>query len=361
MDLRVIDGLPLTEAEALARVRSMLARGEVVTVSGTGASFGWPRRKSRTVFAGWERDGMIPSLKPTKARKAAKRVPRRVAVVGTLPPAPQLVAPKVEVAPPLAPSEPPPASPEPMLEATPAISAPVTPPKRPGGRWIGAVLLLVGLAIAALAVSINVQTGARFGTTEAASWTFAGLSVAADLLGITLPMAGAALWLRGRHGLSVCAWATWLLAASMATLASVGFASLHIADTAAARAAVVTTASAANERRTAAVQAAQAAVDAAGKARLAECLKRGPRCRDLEHAEQIRMTEVQAAIAMPVPTVPTISDADPQVTGAVRLAQWVGLKLTAIDVGNLRLALLGLLPNLAGLVLAFGVALGSRR
>jgi len=45
----------------------------------------------------------------------------------------------------------------------------------------------------------------------------------------------------------------------------------------------------------------------------------------------------------------------------VRLASWAGLKLTAVDLGNLRLALMSLLPNLAGLVLAFGVALRSPR
>jgi hypothetical protein len=63
------------------------------------------------------------------------------------------------------------------------------------------------------------------------------------------------------------------------------------------------------------------------------------------------------AIASPVPTAATIADADPQVTGAVRLAQWVGLGVTATDVGNLRLALMALLPNIAGLVLCFGMAL----
>jgi hypothetical protein len=41
------------------------------------------------------------------------------------------------------------------------------------------------------------------------------------------------------------------------------------------------------------------------------------------------------------------------------VASWAGLNLTAVDVGNLRLAMMGLLPNLAGLVLAFGVALAA--
>jgi hypothetical protein len=54
------------------------------------------------------------------------------------------------------------------------------------------------------------------------------------------------------------------------------------------------------------------------------------------------MSELAAAIASPFPTAATISDPDPQVTGAVRLARWVGLGVTATDVGNLRLALMAL-------------------
>jgi hypothetical protein len=69
------------------------------------------------------------------------------------------------------------------------------------------------------------------------------------------------------------------------------------------------------------------------------------------------MSELTAAIASPIPTAATIADADPQVAGAVRLAQWVGLGVTATDIENLRLALMALLPNVAGLVLCFGVAL----
>lgn len=111
------------------------------------------------------------------------------------------------------------------------------------------------------------------------------------------------------------------------------------------------------DQRTATIEAARAAAQAATVARQGECQKRGPLCRDLEHAEQVRMSELAAAIASPVPIAATIADADPQVTGAVRLAQWIGLGVTAVDVGNLRLALMALLPNIAGLVLCFGMAL----
>jgi hypothetical protein len=223
------------------------------------------------------------------------------------------------------------------------------------------ILLGISTAIAALAIGINAQAGWRYGTSPLASVTFAGLSVAADMLALVLPSAAAALWWRGRRGLSACAWATWALAASLATLASLGYASLHINDTAAGRAAIVTTAAAASNQRATAIEAAKAAADAATMARAAECQKRGPKCRDLEHAEQARMTELTAAIALPLPPAVTIADADPQVTGALRLAAWAGLNLGEMDIANIRLALMGLLPNLAGLVLAFSVALRGRR
>jgi hypothetical protein len=230
----------------------------------------------------------------------------------------------------------------------------------PASRKAGAVLVILALAIAGLAIGINAQVGWRFGTTTLAAATFAGLSITADLLAIVLPSTAVALWWHRQRLLATAAWLTWTLAVAMAMLASVGFASLHMGDTAAARAAIVTTAAATADRRTAAIEAAKAAAEAATKARAAECQKRGPLCRDLEHTEQARMTELAAAIALPVPAAAVITDADPQVTGAVRLAQWAGLGVTATDIGNLRLALMALLPNLAGLVLCFSVALRKR-
>jgi hypothetical protein len=172
---------------------------------------------------------------------------------------------------------------------------------RTSGRGVGVVLVATAFAIAALAIVINAQTGWRFGASPLASVTFAGLSVAADMLAIVLPSAAAALWWNRRRVLSVGAWATWVLATGMATLASIGFASLHISDTAAARAAAIATTTETTNQRNAAIEAAKAAADAATRSRLAECQRRGPKCRDLEHAEQIRMTELQRAIEAPVP------------------------------------------------------------
>lgn len=222
---------------------------------------------------------------------------------------------------------------------------------------LGAVLLLVAFAVAVLGIGINAQTGWRFGTTMMSAATFAGLSIAADVLAVTLPTVAVALWLRSRWALASAAWATWGLSLALAVLASIGFVNRHVGDTAAVRQAVVSTAAALTAQRDAAIATAKRAVAAAAESRDAECKIRGQRCRALEREEQARLTELSAVLALPLPAAPPVADADPQLSGVLRLANWAGLRVTADDLGNLRLALMALLPNLAGLILCFGVAL----
>jgi hypothetical protein len=143
-----------------------------------------------------------------------------------------------------------------------------------------------------------------------------------------------------------------------ATLASLGFAQLHFGDTAAGRAAMVATTNAVADRRANAIAAAERAANAATGAREAECAIRGPRCRDRETDERSALATLANAIAAPVPALAIIAaDADPQVSAALKLAKWLGLEVTADGVADLRLALLALLPNVSGLVLAFAIAL----
>jgi hypothetical protein len=227
----------------------------------------------------------------------------------------------------------------------------------PPGRKVGTLLIAISFAIAGLALIINAQTGWAYGRTPLAAATFSGLSIAADLLAIVLPSTALALWWNRRPPAGHCRMGDLDAAVTMAILASLGFASLHLGDTAAGGAAIVSTAVGPTaDQRNATIEAARAAAQAATVARQGECQRRGPLCRDLEHVEQARMSELTAAIALPIPTVAAIADADPQVTATVRLARWVGLGVTATDVGNLRLALMALLPNIAGLVLCFGMA-----
>jgi hypothetical protein len=237
----------------------------------------------------------------------------------------------------------------------------VLPPVAHSSSSGAAILIAVALAIGALALAINGQTGWRFGTTTFAAITFASLSVAADVLAITLPTAAVALWHARRKGLALAAWIVAGVALAGAALASLGFAELHFGDTAAGRHAIVMTSSTLADQRAARIAAAERAAVAASRAREGECSLRGPRCRDREAEERQALAALADAIAAPVPAVPTIAaDADPQVTAALRLATWLGLKLAPDDVVNFRLGLMAVLPNIAGLVLAFGVALRRR-
>jgi hypothetical protein len=226
--------------------------------------------------------------------------------------------------------------------------------------WPGVVTVLVAIGIAFLAIIINGQADWRLGGTPLASVTFAGMAVAADLLAITLPTAAVSLWHVKRPGVAGLAWLTWTLAATLTTLSSVGYVELHTSDTAVGGRAVVVTSAAVTDQRAAGVATAQLAASAARKAREAECEIRGPRCRERETDERAALTGLAAAIAVPIPAAATIADADPQITAALRLVRWAGLKLTTDDVVNLRLALMAILPNIAGLVLAFGTALRGR-
>ena len=234
----------------------------------------------------------------------------------------------------------------------------VMPPRR-HVSWSAVLLVFIALAIAALALVINGQTGWRFGTTPLAAVTFAGLALAADLLAIVLPAVAVTQWHAGSGGLSAAAWTTWVVATSLAALATLGFVELNTADTAAERQAIVASATAGADQRNAGIAAAQLAVASATKTKEAECLRRGPLCRDREADERAAMAALNTAIAVPMSPAPTIAAPDPQVTAVVRLTTWVGLKLSADDVMNLRLVLLAMLPNISGLVLMFGLALAS--
>jgi len=240
--------------------------------------------------------------------------------------------------------------------SAPTKSAPLTPPVC-GDRTLGMVVLVsIAVAIGILALAVNGQTGWRFGTTTLASVSFAGFALAGDLLVLVLPAAAVA-WHARRPVLAVSAWATWTLAAALAALASLGFVELYTSDTAAERQAGIAMSSRLGRQHEDKIAAAQLAATAAAKAREAECAMRGPRCRDREADERVALGALAKAIAEPVPNVASISAADPQLQAAWRLATWFGLKVTPDDIFNLRLVLMAILPNVAGLLIAFATGL----
>jgi glucan phosphoethanolaminetransferase (alkaline phosphatase superfamily) len=121
----------------------------------------------------------------------------------------------------------------------------VPPRATPGtSRWHplriagGLILAGVALAMAWYGMRIDQWYGASLGKTEEASTLLAGLSVCADTLALVLPSSALALWADGRRTVAGAAWAVWGVVLVVTLLASVGFASMNIADTTAARARV---------------------------------------------------------------------------------------------------------------------------
>src|SRR5262245_28761366 len=101
------------------------------------------------------------------------------------------------------------------------------------------VLAALAAAIAWFGIRINAWYGATLGRTAEASMLLAGLSVSADVLAFTLPVAARTLWIECRHAASALAWGLWTIVTAIALLATIGFAALNIADTTAARGKVV--------------------------------------------------------------------------------------------------------------------------
>jgi len=264
----------------------------------------------------------------------------------------------------------PPAADVQQAEEPPKVSSPASPPPSPHlakprqsfatTRLVGAAILAIAaMGIAGLALTINAQYGASIGETALTSWTFTGLAVAVDLLALALAPAAVGLWRTKQRGLAVATWVTWGVAAFLATFATLAYLQKNLADASAGRAATITTATATADQRAAIIAAAQLAVDTARTGRETECGVRGPRCLQREAEERSAVGALTAAVAAPVIAPARIADPDPQIAAITRLAAWIGVKVGADDVSNIRLLLWALILNAGGLVLA--CALGQCR
>jgi hypothetical protein len=252
-----------------------------------------------------------------------------------------------------------PASPLPSPSPSPPLAKPRKPLATP--RLVGAAMLAIAaFGIAGLALAINAQYGASIGETTLTSWTFMGLAIAVDLLALTLAPAAVGLWRSKQRGLSIATWATWGMAGFLATLATLGFFQKNLAETGATRAASITTAAASQDQRVELIAAAKLAVSVAKASREAECASRGPRCLQREADERTAVNALAAVVASPLVSQATISDPDPQIAAATRLAAWLGLRLSFDDFANLRLVLWSLILNSGGLVLAVAFGLPRR-
>jgi hypothetical protein len=249
----------------------------------------------------------------------------------------------------------------------------------------------IALAIAWFGIRINAWYGATLGRTAEASLLLAGLSVAADVLALVLPAVSRQLWLDHQRSSAAVAWGLWMFTAAIALLASIGFASLNIADVQAGRARSALDVHLLTDRGEqlraarlvireprsvaeidAEIQIAQPRAAAVWKA-TAGCTdvtqpKSGEVCAPLlvlreVRSEAVRRDAIDAElrdIAAEIGRLPAVTSADPQADTAARLARWLTAGLVPIrpeDVAMARIAGMALLPQIGGLVIMLAMAL----
>jgi hypothetical protein len=204
-----------------------------------------------------------------------------------------------------------------------------TLPNGPPFRW---ALTAVALVLFAAAICANAEYAWSLGANPISSGVFCAIGVAADSLVFLLPLAAS----RSSLPIATVAWCVWLVALCFALCGSIGFAALNIADTVAER----------FERRSPAIDLAKMKLAAASAAVSVECRRVGPLCRARQGEERQALSELTGALAAQAAV------ADPQVSQAVKLvACLTPLRPADADLAMVRLGLVVLIPQLAGLVL----------
>jgi len=238
--------------------------------------------------------------------------------------------------------------PAPAPVATPVTPRPpetVTFSVMPSRRHAAPVLLTVAaLALAVVGMTMNGWFARSLGSTDTAGWLFLTIGVAADLVALVIPSCAASLWQARHRATALAGWAVRLMTFIFAVTASIGFASVNIADVTLSRA----------SRATPAVTVAQAALVDAMAARDRECGHGvGKFCREREGMVADRRQALDAAMRSVEQT------ADPQTQAAVHIVARISMgtvKPSGDDFAMLRLILLALLPQIGGILLMVGRA-----
>jgi hypothetical protein len=217
----------------------------------------------------------------------------------------------------------------------------IEPAPNPNSRPPIASVVLVAAAIglAGVGITVNAWFARSLGSTDAAGFLFLAIGIASDLAALVLPAVCARAWQAGHRGAALAGWSVWIVAFCFAVTASVGFTALNVTDTTMMRASRVTPAI---------VTARDGLVDAV-TARDRECRTgTGRFCREREADVANRRSILDTAMH------DVRATADPQAEAATRLVAWVSagtLRPSGDDFALLRLALLTLLPQCAGLLL----------
>jgi hypothetical protein len=264
-------------------------------------------------------------------------------------------------------------------------------PQHRGSPVLAAVLAALALVIAAVGIAINGWFAGSLGKTTEAAALFVAIGITADALAFLLPTAASRLSRARRYAGAIIAWVLWAATMAFALLASAGFAGLNISDMTAARARDALGAqtlavrierlqierTGITEKRS--VAALEANLQAA-RPSAALVWKQTNGCRDVtivasgqacavvlqarqRLAEAQRRDVIDAELRDAEALIahgPAISSADPQAATAAKMVNWVSAGLTNVsttDIGNLRIVLMTLLPQCAGLVLMLAMGL----
>jgi hypothetical protein len=204
------------------------------------------------------------------------------------------------------------------------------------------ILTVAALGLAAVGICMNAWYAWSLGASEVAGVLFTAVGVASDMVALVMPSVAVMAWQGKRWGAALAGWLVWILTLAFALSAGIGFASINISDTVTARA----------SRTTPAVTAAQTTLDDAIASRDRECRGGvGRYCREREQAVVDRRQALDAAMQ-------TVAQAaDPQALAAIKLVAWIShgaISPSENDFDMLRLALLCLLPQLAGVLIMVG-------
>ncbi|MGJ4888864.1 hypothetical protein ACQR1Y_11750 [Bradyrhizobium sp. HKCCYLRH3099] len=223
-----------------------------------------------------------------------------------------------------------------LTNVEPVTPAPVTTVTTKSANFATFALRAAALGLAGVGLSMNAVYARSLGSSDLSGWLFLALGLCADCAALALPSVAASCQ---EIGSKVAAWVTWAAVFAFAILGSVGFASTSISDVTLAR----------SSRVTPQVVTAQAALGDAMKARDLECKGGAGRfCRERETAVET----ARAGLAAAMGAVQT--GADPQAAAVTHLVTWVSagrVTPTEGDVSMVRLLLVALLPQVAGILL----------
>lgn len=221
----------------------------------------------------------------------------------------------------------------------------------------------VGLAFAAIGLWMNWRYQFEIGRTEEARWTLGSVGLATDSLTLISPAVVGALWARRRYLAVGLAFALYMVALVQTGLTAAGYASKHLDAAVAGRQAIITSAAAATDQRTAGIGVAKLGVEAAIAARTAECASgHKDKCRARVTEEREAIMSLASAVSVPIKPPAEIGAADPQVEKVRQLIRFVSLgywEPSAAFIETVRI--LGILVPIVfgGLCIGFAVSLRS--